>query len=58
MAAALKSKKIAFIGAGNMAEALIKGLLQSETMSAAALTASDVLADRSRQGDPDAVLGR
>jgi pyrroline-5-carboxylate reductase len=48
MAAALKSKKIAFIGAGNMAEALIKGLLQSETMSAAALTASDVLADRRR----------
>jgi pyrroline-5-carboxylate reductase len=42
----LQGKKIAFIGAGNMAEALIKGLVQSQTVAAAAVAASDVLADR------------
>jgi len=42
----LQGKQIAFIGAGNMAEALIKGLLQSQTVAAAAVAAADVLADR------------
>jgi len=42
----LNSKQIAFIGAGNMAEALIKGLLKSHTLAPEAVTASDVLAER------------
>ncbi|MBL0715716.1 MAG: pyrroline-5-carboxylate reductase [Desulfosarcina sp.] len=42
----LESKKIGFIGAGNMAEALIKGLTGSKTVDPVQITASDPLADR------------
>jgi pyrroline-5-carboxylate reductase len=42
----MDAKKIGFIGAGNMAGALIKGLLCSKTVSAAQIKASDVRADR------------
>lgn len=39
-------KKIAFLGGGNMAEALIKGLLASNLVKAEQLIANDVSADR------------
>lgn len=39
-------KRIAFIGAGNMGEALIRGLLQAETVRPEQLIATDVRADR------------
>ncbi len=42
----LKSKKIGFIGGGNMAEALIKGLLSASFIEAKNLIASDVSAER------------
>ncbi|MEJ2166104.1 MAG: pyrroline-5-carboxylate reductase [Desulfobacterales bacterium] len=42
----LSGRKIGFIGAGNMAEALIRGLLESKTVDAARITASDVLPAR------------
>ncbi|MGC8768710.1 pyrroline-5-carboxylate reductase [Calditerrivibrio sp.] len=38
----LKNKKIGFIGSGNMATALIKGLLKSEKIPAESIYASDV----------------
>jgi len=38
----ITGKKIAFIGAGNMAEALMKGLLSSKIVSAKQITAVDV----------------
>jgi pyrroline-5-carboxylate reductase len=42
----LKGKKIGFIGAGNMGEALVKGLLASRLVSAADLLAYDAAAVR------------
>jgi len=42
----LNEKKIGFIGAGNMAEAMIKGLLQSGTSKPENIVASDVREDR------------
>jgi pyrroline-5-carboxylate reductase len=42
----LSERKIGFIGAGNMAEALIRGLLESKTVDAARITASDVMPAR------------
>jgi len=42
----MEAKKIGFIGAGNMAGALIKGLLGSKTVGARDIKASDVRADR------------
>jgi pyrroline-5-carboxylate reductase len=42
----MEAKKIGFIGAGNMAGALIKGLLCSKTVSAKEIKASDVRSDR------------
>ena len=43
---ALKGKKIGFIGAGNMAEAIIRGLLNTGALSADQISASDVRQDR------------
>ncbi len=45
----MKGKTIGFLGAGNMAGALIKGLLHSQTLAADAIIASDVKPDRLRQ---------
>jgi len=42
----LKNKKIAFIGAGKMAEALIKGLVSSKVIPPKKIYASDVLSKR------------
>ncbi|MET0591521.1 MAG: pyrroline-5-carboxylate reductase, partial [Polyangiaceae bacterium] len=42
----MKNKKIGFVGAGNMAGALIKGLLHSGTMDASQIQASDVREER------------
>ena len=43
---AMHGRKIGFLGGGNMAAALIRGLLHSETMSADQIRASDVKAER------------
>lgn len=43
---ALQGKRIGFIGAGNMAEAIIKGLLEGRTVAAEHITASDVIPER------------
>jgi pyrroline-5-carboxylate reductase len=42
----MEAKNIGFIGAGNMAGALIKGLLCSKTVGASQIKASDVRSDR------------
>ncbi len=42
----LTKKTIGFLGAGNLAEALIKGLLESRSVAASQLVASDKLASR------------
>jgi pyrroline-5-carboxylate reductase len=42
----LKSKKIGFIGGGNMAEALIKGLLSASFIEAKSLKVADVSSER------------
>jgi pyrroline-5-carboxylate reductase len=42
----LKNKAIAFIGAGNMAEALIRGLLAGKTVAPKQIIATDIRADR------------
>jgi len=42
----MENKKIGFVGAGNMAGALIKGLLHSGTVTAAQIQASDVRDER------------
>lgn len=42
----MKDKKIGFVGAGNMAGALIKGLLHSGTVGASQIQASDVREER------------
>jgi pyrroline-5-carboxylate reductase len=41
----IKGKRVAFLGAGNMGEALIKGLTQTGLVPAASITASDPRAD-------------
>ena len=43
---AISGKKVAFIGAGNMAEALIKGLIDSKVIPADQISASDILENR------------
>jgi pyrroline-5-carboxylate reductase len=45
----IKDKKVGFLGAGNMGEAIIKGLLQTGLVPAAAIAATDVRADRLQQ---------
>ncbi|HEY7870731.1 MAG TPA: pyrroline-5-carboxylate reductase [Methylomirabilota bacterium] len=45
----IKDKKVGFLGAGNMGEALIKGLLQTGLVPAASIAATDVRADRLQQ---------
>lgn len=45
----LKEKTIGFLGAGNMGEALIKGLRGADLVSAGAIFASDVRRDRLQQ---------
>jgi pyrroline-5-carboxylate reductase len=42
----LQNKTVAFIGAGNMGEALIRGLLAAKTVSPARIIAADVRAER------------
>lgn len=44
--AALKGRNIGFLGGGNMAAALIRGLLQSESVGPAQIRASDVKPER------------
>ena len=41
----IKGKRVAFLGAGNMGEALIKGLTQSGLVPAGSITAADPRAD-------------
>lgn len=43
---ALRGRAIGFVGGGNMAAALIRGLLHSETVTAAQIRVSDVTAER------------
>lgn len=43
---ALAGRKIGFIGAGNMAEAIIQGLLESRAVATDQITASDVMPER------------
>ena len=43
--------KITFIGAGNMSEAIIAGVLKQEVVAADAVTVSDPLEERLRGGD-------
>jgi pyrroline-5-carboxylate reductase len=45
----IKDKKVGFLGAGNMGEAMIKGLLQTGLVPAAAIAATDARADRLQQ---------
>ncbi len=45
----IKDKKVGFLGAGNMGEAMIKGLLQTGLVPAASIAATDVRADRLQQ---------
>ena len=42
----IKGKRVGFLGAGNMGEAIIKGLLKTGLVSASAIGATDVRADR------------
>ena len=41
----IKGKRVAFLGAGNMGEALIKGLAQAGLVPAGAISASDPRGD-------------
>jgi pyrroline-5-carboxylate reductase len=45
----VKTRRLGFLGAGNMAGALIKGLLHGRVLPAAQITASDVKAERLEQ---------
>ena len=45
----IKDKRVGFLGAGNMGEAIIKGLLQTGLVPASAIAATDVRADRLQQ---------
>jgi pyrroline-5-carboxylate reductase len=42
----LAGRRVGFIGSGNMAEAIIRGLLASKTVDPSQITASDVLKER------------
>ena len=42
----IKSKRVGFLGAGNMGEAMIKGLTQAGLVPAASIGATDARADR------------
>ena len=42
----LSNKKIGFVGGGNMAEALVKGLLSSSLVVSKDLFISDLISDR------------
>jgi len=44
----LSNKKIGFIGGGNMAEAIIKGLVSSKAVASKNISASDISSDRLR----------
>jgi len=48
----IKGKRVGFLGAGNMGEAMIKGLLQAGLVHAQTICATDVRADRLER-DPD-----
>src|SRR6267378_2709101 len=45
----VKGKKVGFVGAGNMGEALIRGLVESNLVPADKILVADVRADRARQ---------
>ena len=45
----LKDKTVGFLGAGNMGEAIIKGLLQTGLVPTSAIAATDARADRLQQ---------
>ena len=45
----IKGKKVGFLGAGNMGEAMIKGLLQAGLVQAQTISATDVRAERLEQ---------
>jgi len=45
----IKDKKVGFLGAGNMGEAIIKGLLQTGLVPASSIAATDARADRLEQ---------
>ena len=45
----MKTRRLGFLGAGNMAAALIKGLLHGGVLPAERITASDVTAERLEQ---------
>ena len=47
----IKGKTVGFVGAGNMAEALIKGLVEANLVPSEAIHAADVRADRLSQLD-------
>ena len=45
----VKGKKVGFVGGGNMGEALIRGLVESNLVPADAIAVADVRAERTRQ---------
>src|SRR5947199_4796715 len=45
----VKGKKVGFVGAGNMGEALIRGLVQSNLVPADTILVADVRTDRVQQ---------
>jgi pyrroline-5-carboxylate reductase len=45
----VKGKKVGFVGGGNMGEALIRGLVESNVVPADAIAVADVRAERTRQ---------
>jgi pyrroline-5-carboxylate reductase len=45
----VKGKKVGFVGGGNMGEALIRGLVESNLVPAEAIIVTDVRADRTRE---------
>ena len=49
LASSLKDKAVGFLGAGNMGEAIIKGLLQTGLVPASSIAATDARADRLQQ---------
>ena len=49
LASSLKGKAVGFLGAGNMGEAIIKGLLQTGLVPASSIAATDARADRLQQ---------
>ena len=45
----MKTRRLGFVGAGNMSEALIKGLLHAKVLPPERILASDVKSDRLEQ---------